>query len=246
MGDASATKVKRPQWLADIRRRTIAVFTLDDGERVTADVLRIDDNCHKLTVDVVASNRLDATSARCGRVIPASRVVSVERRSRAEQPWPYSDPCRGAPVSLARVAVFVPLVLCMVFGSLLLFIFLGNRPYGVQVASAFAYTFLLVGITFGNGRGYLPAYMFTCPAVRTQYPRLLWRHLGFLVALFALQTGVLAVRPHLPAWWNTDIGGPRGDPPFEYALFLLCFGLAWTENLTNRRLLDRAHREFAL
>lgn len=87
--------------------------------------------------------------------------------------------------------------------------------------------------------------MFTCPAVQPQLFRLLWRHLGFLVALFALQTGALAVRPHLPAWWNTDSGGSRSGPPFELALLFLCAGLAWIQIFTNRRLLDRAHREFS-
>jgi hypothetical protein len=83
--------------------------------------------------------------------------------------------------------------------------------------------------------------MFTCPAVQPKFSRLLWRHVGFLVALFALQTLALAIRPNLPDWWNTD----RKGTPFEIALFFLCFGLGYAQVFTNRRLLDRAHREFS-
>lgn len=83
--------------------------------------------------------------------------------------------------------------------------------------------------------------MFTCPAVQLQVSRLLWRHFGFLAALFVLQTLALAARPNLPDWWNT---GTKGSP-FEIVLMFLCFGLAFAQVFTNRRLLDRAHREFS-
>ncbi|MHB8484788.1 MAG: hypothetical protein ACYDCM_03510 [Candidatus Acidiferrales bacterium] len=135
------------------------------------------------------------------------------------------------------------LFLCLIVGSLPLFLVLMNRPYGIQGASVIAYTIFAVFFTFartGTRTGKdLPPYMFTCPAVQTQVSRLVWRHLGFLVALFALQTAALAVRPNLPDWWNADSGGS----PFEIALLFLSFGLGFTQVFTNRRLLDRAHRE---
>src|SRR5215472_17749744 len=83
----------------------------------------------------------------------------------------------------------------------------------------------------------------TCSRVRrsTQVSSLLWRHVGFLVALFALQTLALAVRPNLPDWRNTD----RRGTPFEIALLFVCVGLRYAQVFTNRRLLDRAHREFS-
>ena len=65
-------------------------------------------------------------------------------------------------------------------------------------------------------------------------------HVGFLVALLALQTLALAIHPNLPDWWNAD----RKGTPFEAALVLLCLGLAFTQVFANRRLLDHAHREF--
>ena len=137
------------------------------------------------------------------------------------------------------------LFLCLTVGSLPLFFLLMKRPYGFQAASAVVYTIFAVFFTFartGTRTGKdLPPYMFTCPAVQTQVSHLLWRHVGFLVALFALQTLALAIRPNLPDWWNTD----RRGTPFEIVLLLLCVGLGYTQVFTNRRLLDRAHRAFS-
>jgi hypothetical protein len=125
-----------------------------------------------------------------------------------------------------------------------LFLLLMERPYGIEEASVVVYTIFVVFFTFAaagtrTAKDTRP-YMFTCPAVKAQVSRLLWRHLGFLVALFALQTLALEVRSNLPDWWNTDRG-----TPFEVALPLLCFGLGYAQVLANRRLLDRAHREFS-
>jgi len=234
-----------PRWLDEIDVGTVAVLTLDDGECLTADILRLNDECDELIVDVVSSNRRYSKSAQRGRAIPVSRVVSIEPRPRAEQSWPYSDPCRSTSFSIARFVLMATLFLCMIGGSLPIFFLLMKRPYGVQAASAIIYTIFVVFFTFartGTRTGKdLPPYMFTCPAVQPQFSRLLWRHVGFLVALFALQTLALAIRPNLPDWWNTD----RKGTPFEITLPLLCLGLGYAQVFTNRRLLDRAHKGFS-
>lgn len=168
-----------------------------------------------------------------------------------QQQRPYSDPCRGASFSFPRFLLMATLFLCMTVGSLPLFFLLMKRPYGFQAASATVYTIFAVFFTFARtgtriGKD-LPPYMFTCPAVQPQFSRLLRRHLGFLVALFALQTLALAVRPQLPDWWNTESGhGRGGGTSFDIALLLLCLGLGYTQVFTNRSLLDRAHREFTV
>jgi hypothetical protein len=234
-----------PRWMDKAGVGTVAVLTLDDGERLTAEVRDFSEERDELVVDVVSSNRTHPNSSERIRAIPISRVVSFEPRPRAEQPWPYSDPCRGTSFSFARFVLMATLFLCLTVGSLPLFLLLMKRPYGFQEASAIAYTIFAVFFTFartGTRTGKdLPPYMFTCPAVRPQFSPLLWRHLGFLVALIALQTLALVVRPKLPDWWNTDTGGT----PFEIALLLLCVGLGFAQVFTNRRLLDRAHREFS-
>jgi hypothetical protein len=234
-----------PTWLAEVNVGTVAVLTLDDGECLTVDILNLNDECDKLIVDVVSSNHPYAKNDKRSRAIPISRVVSFEPRLRGEQPWPYSDPCRSGAFSFARFILLATLFLCWTVGSLPLFLLLIKRPYGIQEASLVVYTIFVVFFTFGSTgtrtRKDIPPYLFTCPAVKTQVSRLLRRHLGFLFSLFALQTLALEVRQRLPDWWNTD----RKGTPFEVVLLLLCFGLGYVQVLTNRRLINRAHREFS-
>jgi hypothetical protein len=227
-----------PQWMDKADVGTVALLTLDDGERLTAEVRNFDDERDELIVDAISSNRTHQNNRERRRAIPVRRVVSFEPRTRAEQPWPYSDPCRGTSFSAARSVLMATLFLSMTIGSVPLFFLLMKRPQGIQAASAIIYTIFVVFFTFartGTRTGKdLPPYMFTCPAVQPQFSRLLWRHLGFLIALFGLQTLALDCPSE---WWNTQW--------FEITLVLLCFGLGYTQAFTNRRLLDRAHREFS-
>jgi hypothetical protein len=181
-------------------------------------------------------------------LLPKMPDSELQPHSRAAQPWPYSDPCRGTSFSFARFVLMATLFLSMIVGSLPLFFLLMKRPYGFQAASAIVYTIFVVFLTFartGTRTGKdIPPYMFTCPAVRPQFSRLLRRRLGFLVVLFALQTAALATRPNLPDWWNIE--DRKGVTPFDLALILLCFGLGYAQVFTNRSLLDRAHRDFPL
>ena len=235
-----------PLWLDKASAGTIGVLTLNDGERMTAQVVRFDDERGELVVNVISSKRPHENGAQDGHAIPVSRIVSFRPQSRAAHPWPYSDPCRGRSFSFARFVLMATLFLSMTVGSLPLFFLLMKRPYGLQAASAIVYTIFAVFFTFartGTRTGKdMPPYMFACPAVQPQLPRLARRHLGFLVVLFALQTAALATHPNWPDWWN--VPDRRGTTPFDLALILLCFGLGYTQVFTNRVLLDRAHREF--
>jgi hypothetical protein len=84
-----------PQWLDKADVGTVAVLTLDDGECLTAEIRDFKDEQNELVVDVISSNRPYPESGQRSRTISVRRVVSFDPRSRAEQPWPYSDPCRG-------------------------------------------------------------------------------------------------------------------------------------------------------
>ena len=239
------TDAALPKWLSEVDVGTVAVLTLDDGERLTADILGLNDECDKLIVDVVSSNRPCVKNSKRSHAIPVSHIVSFEPRSLEEQPWPCSDPCRDATFSLTRFVLLATLFLFWTLGSVPLLLLLMKRPYGIQEASVVVYTAFVMFFTFAStgtrtGKD-IPPYMFTCPAVGTQLTRLFWRHLSSLVALLALQTLALEVHPNLPDWWNTG----RKGTPFEVALPLLCFGLGYAQVLTNRRLLDRVHREFS-
>ncbi len=128
----------------------------------------------------------------------ASTALSrASPRASTDQPWPYSDPCRDRSFSLARFLVLMTLVLCLIPGGVLFFIFLMGRPYGLQEGSVIVYTIFAIFYTFSTNRG-LRSYRFTCPAVRTQVFRLLWRHPRLSRCTRRCQTAALAVRPNLP------------------------------------------------
>ena len=149
------------------------------------------------------------------------------------------DPCSDPPkLSNRRFFVFLPTFLVMMPGSLVLFMWLSDHPYGVQLASMVGYTAAVILYTFSANRG-LPRYLFTCPVVHGQLYRLAVRHLGFLIALFIIETVALHLRPSMPPSWFVARG--RNMPPFIMGLALLCGSLLLTEVITNRSLLGRAH-----
>jgi hypothetical protein len=179
--------------------------------------------------------------------IPIPEIASFEPQPHLAWQWPYSDPCRDRTFSPPRFALMATIFLCLIVGSVPLFLLLTSKPYGLQEASIISYTLFELFFTFARtgsrGGPDLPPFKFKCPAVRPQIPRLLWRHAGFLVALFALQTAMLAARTYLPEWWNMK--DRKGATPFDLVLVLVCFGLGYAQVFTSRSLLDRAHREFA-
>ena len=236
-----------PDWLDKAVVGAVGVLKLEGGERVTAEVVRLNDETDRLSVKVISPDRALENGRRNHRTIPLHRIVSFEPQPDLMAQWPFSDPCRDVSLSNPRFIVLTTIFLCLIVGSIPLFLLLISRPYGLQEASIITYTLFEVFFTFartggGLSGGNVPPFKFTCPAVEPQIPPLLWRHLGFLLALFVVQTAMLAVRPHLPDWWNMQ--DRKGSTPFDGAFFLLCFGLAWTQVRTNRSLLDRAHREF--
>jgi len=246
----SSDEAKRdyaPEWLDKADVGTVGVIVLETGERITAEVVGLNDDADRLTVKVISPDNLPRNGHRKHRAIPLRQIVSFEPQPHLMERWPFSDPCRSRSFSPPRFVLMTTIFLCLVVGSLPLFLLLSDGAYGLQEASIITYTLFELFFTFATtgsrGGPDLPPLKFTCPAVEPQLPRLLWRHAGFLVALFALQTSMLKVRPHLPDWWNMP--DRSGSTPFDLAILLLCFGLAWVQVRSNRSLLDRAHREFS-
>jgi hypothetical protein len=152
------------------------------------------------------------------------------------------DPCLAHPsFSPERLALFLPVFLTMTAGGVALD-FVGDYRFGTQAAAMVCYASAIVLYTFSANRG-LPRYLFRCPVVRAQLTRLAIRQMVFLAVLFVLLTIALQLRPHLPASWRVAGGGPKSLPPFTIALFMLSALLALVHILTNRSLLDRAHRD---
>jgi hypothetical protein len=227
---------------------TVGVIVLESGERITAEVLGLNEEADRLSVTVISPGNLPQDSRRNHRSIPFGRIVSFEPKPHLMEQWPFSDPCRNRTFSPPRFILMTTIFLCAIVGSIPLFLLLVSRPYGLQVASIITYTLFQVFFTFARTGGGpsgpdLPPFKFTCPAVKPKIPCLLWRHFGFLAVLFAIQTAILAARTHLPDWWNVQ--DRRGSTPFDLASLLVCFGLGWAQVLSNRSLLDRAHKEFS-
>lgn len=238
-----------PEWLDKANAGALGVLVLQNGERLTVQVVGLNEHGDRLSVQVIPAEgftRKGLPTHRSHRYIPFHKIVSFEPQPHLMEQWPFSDPCRyrsSGPRLLLMSAIF----LCMTLGSLLLVALLRSTPYGLQVASIVFYTLFVLFFTFATtgsrGGGNVPGYKFTCPAVEPQIPRLLWRHIIFLVALFVLEATAAAVHPRLPDWWN--IHDKKGSTPFEVVLLLLGIGLAFTQIRTNKSLLDRAHREFS-
>ena len=148
------------------------------------------------------------------------------------------DPCLTQPSSLLRFAVFALLLLAVPTTGVLLFLREG-QPYAIQLCSIAGYTAPVALYTFSRNRNGNQPFLLSCPVVRGQLPQLIRRHLGFLAALFIVQTTALKFRPNLPAYWITP--SSRDASPFAIILGIFCLCLAIVEILINRSLLERAH-----
>lgn len=138
-----------------------------------------------------------------------------------------------------RPAIFLPLIVIM-FAGIFFLLASADLSYGIQFTSLIPYTSFVVLATFSAQRGQQP-YFFECPVVFRTLPRLAWRHCGFLVGLVILETLAFRLRPNLPSSWLTAKG--KDGSPFAIGLFALCACLAFAHVLSNRSLLDRAHRK---
>jgi hypothetical protein len=148
------------------------------------------------------------------------------------------DPCLTQKGSILRFTVLILLFFTMLGGVVFLILF-ANRPYGIQVSSVVIYTAAVALYTFSRNRNNMQPFLLSCPVVRRQIPTLIRRHVGFLAALFLVQTTALEFRPNLSEYLIT----PRGRDPSLFAVILgvLCGCLAVVQILSNRSLLERAH-----
>ncbi|MFP5237872.1 MAG: hypothetical protein ACLGSD_18405 [Acidobacteriota bacterium] len=153
-----------------------------------------------------------------------------------------SDPCRaGSTFSVPRFLAFALLFIAMLGVGGVLLIWLSDTPYGIQLGSGVSYTAAVILYGFAKNRNGIQPYLFTCPVVVSQYPRLLKRHAAFLAMVVGFETASLQIKPHLSPWWLTANG--RNDPPFAVALAIGCGIFAIVEIVTNRSVLERAHAE---
>jgi len=147
--------------------------------------------------------------------------------------------CRDhEPATLDRPVLFLPLIVIM-FASFAFLLGMVDLPYGIQLGSLIPYTIFVILATFSAQRGQQP-YFFQCSIVRRSMARLALRHGGFLLAMVVLETIALQLTRYMPPSWLVTSG--RGSSPFAITLIVICMCLAFAQTLSNRSLLERAHR----
>jgi hypothetical protein len=149
------------------------------------------------------------------------------------------DPCLTQQLSILRFVVLALLFVTIPGGAILLAL-VEDRPFGIQFSSMVMYTAGVALYTFSRNRNNNQPFLVSCPVVRRQLSRLVRRHVGFLSALVIVQTKALEIRPSLPTKWITP--SSKDASPFAISLGVFGLMLAIVQILTNRSLLDRAHR----
>lgn len=151
-----------------------------------------------------------------------------------------TDPCRAestysGPRFLGFVLMFVAMGGCAIFAIF------AESVYLTLLAAVVGYTAAVMLYGFARNKNGIQAFLFTCPVVVSQYPRLLKRHAAFLVVLVVIVTITVKNKPnHLE---SQPISRGNAESPFFLFVGLPIAALALTEILTNRGVLERAHSD---
>lgn len=128
------------------------------------------------------------------------------------------------------------------FGGVGIFIILGERPFGIQIATAIIYTYFAFWYIFFPTRGLLEQYSLRNKAVRQRIPLLFLIHCAFLISVFLGETIWFSMGPaHLPSYWFTE-HGKRGTPLYEWAVIGSLTIVFFAQVLISRRILSRSLR----
>ena len=147
------------------------------------------------------------------------------------------------PVTFAEALGVYMLILALICVSVLAFVFLGDRRYGMQYATLICYSGSVFIGTFFRTRGVKTKYSLSAPYVQEQLPRLLMIHCVFLLAIFYMETWAFVIRPSMSSWWLTAHGS-RDMPPFDFATVLIGIAIAFSQIVLSRHILGSAKRRF--
>ena len=149
---------------------------------------------------------------------------------------------KTAQVSIAMSLGIFAAYLSGAFGGLCLFIVFGERPFGIQIATAITYTYFAFWYVFFPTRGLLEKYSLRNRMVQQQIPRLLAIHCAFLASMFLGQTIWFTMTPRLPSYWFTE-HGKRGGTLYILVMIGSSVVVFFTQVLISRRILSRSLRE---
>jgi hypothetical protein len=149
-----------------------------------------------------------------------------------------NDRERAPQVSRAMTLGILAAYLVGAFGGLCIFIVFGERPFGIQIASAIMYTYFAFWYVFFPTRGLLEQYSLHDTTVQRRIPLLLAIHSAFLILMFVGETIWFSMKPHLPSYWFTE-HGKRGGPLYVLVVIGSVTVVFFTEVLISRRILSR-------
>lgn len=126
--------------------------------------------------------------------------------------------------------------------TLCMFIILGERPFGIQIATAITYTYFAFWYVFFPTRGLLQQYSLRNKAVQRRIPLLLAIHCAFLTPIFVGETIWFSMKPNLPSYWFTEHG--KRDAPWYVSVVMVSIVVVFfTQVLISRRILRRSLKE---
>lgn len=151
-----------------------------------------------------------------------------------------TDPCRAedtssGPRTFAFVLMFFSMFGCGVFVAF------ADSVYWILLASVVGYTAAVMLYGFARNRNGIQSFLFTCPVVVSQYPRLLKRHVLFLAILMGIAT--VAVRNKPIHSESQPTSHEKQESPYFFFVAIPVAVLALSEIFTNRAMLERAHSE---
>jgi len=120
------------------------------------------------------------------------------------------------------------------------FAIIAESIYWTLLASVVGYTAAVMLYGFARNKNGIQSFLFTCPVVVSQYPRLVKRHATFLAVLIVIVTIAVKFNPNHSGSQPTS----RGIGASQFFLVGISIAaLALTEILTNRGVLERAHSD---
>ncbi|GEM_PF-1838989 len=128
------------------------------------------------------------------------------------------------------------------FGGLGIFIVLGEKRFGIQIATAIMYTYFAFWYVFFPTRGLLEQYSLRNKAIQRRIPFLLAIHCAFLILVFLGETIWFSVKPRLPSYWFTEYGKSDG----HLVVLVLISSITvvfFAQVLISRRILSRSLKE---
>jgi hypothetical protein len=151
------------------------------------------------------------------------------------------EPEKAPRVSVSMSLGILAAYLVGAFGGFCLFIVLGERPFGIQIATAITYTYFAFWYVFFPTRGLLEKYSLRNKTVLQQIPGLLAIHCAFLILICLRQTIWFAMKPRLPSYWLTEYG-KEGWTWYALVMMGSLVLIFFSQVIISRRILSRSLR----